>query len=76
MTIAMVTIFASTEKKLCGCLLGSCNSPRDIPRLISLWRNGQLDLAGMITHRRPLSEINEGFADLAAGRGIRTVIEL
>ena len=75
-TIPMVTIFASTEKKLCGCLLGSCNSPRDIPRLISLWRNGQLDLAGMITHRRPLSEINEGFADLAAGRGIRTVIEL
>jgi Zn-dependent alcohol dehydrogenase len=72
----MVTIFASTEKKLCGCLLGSCNSPRDIPRLISLWRNGQLDLESMITHRRPLAEINEGFADLAAGRGIRTVIEI
>jgi len=75
-TIPMVTIFASTEKKLCGCLLGSCNSPRDIPRLISLWRSGQLDLESMITHRRPLAEINEGFADLAAGRGIRTVIEI
>ena len=75
-TINNAVIFASTEKKLCGCLLGSCNSPRDIPRLVALWRTGQLDLASMVTSRRPLSEINEGFADLAAGRGIRTVISI
>ena len=75
-TINNVVIFASTEKKLCGCLLGSCNSPRDIPRLVALWRTGQLDLASMVTSRRPLTEINEGFADLAAGRGIRTVISI
>jgi Zn-dependent alcohol dehydrogenase len=75
-SIPNVVVFASLEKKLCGCLLGSCNSPRDIPRLVALWRAGHLDLAGMITHRRPLEEINEGFADMAAGRGIRTVIDL
>jgi S-(hydroxymethyl)glutathione dehydrogenase / alcohol dehydrogenase len=75
-TINNVVIFASTEKKLCGCLLGSCNAPRDIPRLLALWRAGHLDLEALITSRRPLAEINEGFADLAAGRGIRTVIEI
>ncbi|MFM7274748.1 MAG: Zn-dependent alcohol dehydrogenase [Gammaproteobacteria bacterium] len=75
-TLPWFTIFASTEKKLCGCLLGSCNAPRDIPRLVSLWRSGRLDLAGMITHRRPLEEINLGFADMAAGRGIRTVLAI
>jgi Zn-dependent alcohol dehydrogenase len=75
-SIPNVVVFASLEKRLCGCLLGSCNSPRDIPRLVALWRAGHLDLAGMITHRRPLEQINEGFADMAAGRGIRTVIDL
>jgi S-(hydroxymethyl)glutathione dehydrogenase / alcohol dehydrogenase len=70
------TIFAFTEKKLVGCLLGGVNSVRDIPRLIDLWQSGLLDLEGLITSRRPLSEINEAVDDLRAGRGIRTVIEL
>lgn len=69
-------LFAATEKKLCGCILGSCNSLRDIPKMIRLWKQGLLDLEGMVTGRRPLAEINEGFADLAANRGIRTVIEI
>lgn len=74
--IPCAVLFASLEKKLCGCLLGSSNSMREIPRLIALWQAGKLDLDGMITARRPLAEINEGFADLAAGRGIRTVLEI
>jgi Zn-dependent alcohol dehydrogenase len=28
----------------------------------------------MVTARRPLAEINEAVADMAAGRGIRTVM--
>ena len=64
------------EKKLMGCFLGSCNSLRDIPRMIAMWRAGQLDLEALVTARRPLDEINEAFADLAAGVGIRTVIDL
>jgi len=75
-TIENVVVFAATEKKLCGCLLGSCNSLREIPRMIALWRAGQLDLEGLITARRPLAEVNEGFADMQAGRGIRTVIAI
>lgn len=75
-TLENVVLFAATEKKLCGCLLGSCNSLREIPRMIALWRAGQLDLEGLITSRRPLAEVNEGFADMAAGRGIRTVISI
>ncbi|MGZ4681119.1 MAG: Zn-dependent alcohol dehydrogenase [Acidimicrobiales bacterium] len=70
------TLFAFTEKKLLGCLLGGVNSPRDIPRLIGLWQAGLLDLEGLITSRRPLAEINDAMDDLRAGRGIRTVITL
>ncbi|QFU75899.1 Zn-dependent alcohol dehydrogenase [Halioglobus maricola] len=76
LTIPNVVLFQALEKKLCGCLLGSSNSLFEIPRLLRLWRAGDLDMAGMITHRRPLAEVNEGFADLEAGRGIRTVIEI
>ena len=39
-----------------------------------MWRNGKLDFEAMISSRRPISEINEGLADLRAGRGIRTVL--
>jgi Zn-dependent alcohol dehydrogenase len=66
----------SVSQKLLGCLLGGVNSPRDIPRLISLWQAGLLDLEGLVTARRPLTEINQALDDLRAGRGIRTVISL
>jgi len=74
--IPNVVLFTISQKKLCGCMLGGVNSLRDIPRLISLWQAGRLDLEGMVTARRPLEEVNEGLADLAAGRGIRTVMEI
>ncbi|MDX1736125.1 MAG: Zn-dependent alcohol dehydrogenase [Halioglobus sp.] len=71
-----LTLFSSFEKKLCGCLMGSSNSLREIPRLASLYKSRQLDLERMVTRRRPLEEINEAFDDLKAGRGIRTVLEI
>jgi S-(hydroxymethyl)glutathione dehydrogenase / alcohol dehydrogenase len=75
-TISPMVLFGIQEKKLVGCLLGSCNSQRDIPRLVALWQAGRLDLEGLITNRRPLTDINEAFADLGAGRGVRTVISM
>ena len=74
--IPHAVLFTISGKKLCGCMLGSVNSLREIPRLISLWQAGKLDLEGMITSRRPLAEINEACDDLAKGRGIRTVLEI
>lgn len=75
-TLAPASLFVVSGKRLLGCLLGSCNSIRDIPRLLGLWRAGRLDLESMITARRPLAEINEAIADLNAQRGIRTVLSL
>ena len=54
----------------------SCYGRRDIPRFIDLWRTGRLDLDGMITARRPLTEVNEAMADMTAGVGLRTVLEI
>ena len=75
-TIPIPAMFVLSEKKLLGCALGSSNSLREIPRLIALWQAGRLDLEGLITARRPLSEVNEAFADMRAGKGIRTVLAM
>ena len=75
-TIKPAVGFALGEKKLQGCFLGTSNPNREFPRLLSLWRAGKLDLEGMVTARRPLTEINEAFDDMRAGRGIRTVLEI
>ena len=63
-------------KRLLGCTLGSCNSQRDIPRFVAMWQAGQLDLDALVTHHRPIEEINEAFADMEAGIGIRTALSL
>lgn len=76
LTIPHAVLFQALEKTVCGCLLGSSNSPYEIPRLLRLWRKGLLDMESMISRRRPLAEVNEGFDDLEQGRGIRTVIEI
>ena len=73
-TIAPAAAFTISEKKLVGCTLGSANSLREIPRLISLWQQGRLDLDALLTHRRPIDQINDSLDDLRAARGVRTVL--
>ncbi len=75
-SISPAALFTITEKKLLGCTLGSCNSLRDIPRIVELWRAGRIDLEALITARRPLAEINQAATDLRDGLGVRTVLEI
>jgi S-(hydroxymethyl)glutathione dehydrogenase/alcohol dehydrogenase len=49
---------------------------RDFPWLVSLYLDGKLMLDELITRRIALDEINDGFAGLGRGEGIRTVVEL
>jgi S-(hydroxymethyl)glutathione dehydrogenase/alcohol dehydrogenase len=62
------------EKNLRGSYYGTANIRRDFPRLINLWRSGQLDLEGMITRRLSIEEINDAFTAMQAGDVIRQVI--
>lgn len=75
-TLKNVVLFQALGKHLHGCLLGSCNSLYDVPRMAKLWEGGQLDLEAMVSRRRPLEEVNEAFADLENGVGIRTVLSI
>lgn len=73
--LPMPAMFLAHEKKLIGSLLGSCNGHRDVPRFLALWRKGALDLESMISHRRPIEDVNLGLDDMRASRGLRTVLE-
>ena len=74
--IGPAAIFVISGKRLVSSVLGGCNSLREIPRLVDLWRAGRLDLESLVTARRPLEEINQAMDDLRAGRGVRTVLTL
>ena len=53
---------------------GSLNPRADIPKLLGLYREGQLKLDELITKRYKLEQINEGFAALKQGGVARSVI--
>jgi Zn-dependent alcohol dehydrogenase len=74
LTIHPAALFGMWEKKLLGCILGSCNSLRDIPRFIDLWRAGKLDLEALISARYPLENINDALDEMRARRGVRHVV--
>lgn len=61
-------------KTVVGCQYGSVVPARDFPMLLDLWRTGRLPLDRLITRRIALSEVNDAFADLEHGNGIRSVI--
>jgi len=72
--IPIPALFLTHEKKVMGSLLGSCHSHRDVPRFLALWRAGKLDLESMVSHRRPIEDVNAGLDDMRASRGLRTVL--
>jgi len=64
------------EKRIVRSSYGDALPQRDFPWLVEQYLEGRLLLDELITRRIRLDEINDGFADLAAGVGTRTVIEL
>ena len=62
------------EKQVVGSLFGSGNPRADIPKLLGLYREGQLDLDGLVTKTYPLDGVNEGYEDMRAGKNIRGVL--
>jgi S-(hydroxymethyl)glutathione dehydrogenase/alcohol dehydrogenase len=62
------------RKELVGCIFGNANPRRDITRLLRLYEEGQLKLDELVTQRYPLERINDGYADLRAGKNLRGLI--
>ncbi len=61
-------------RSLVGSYLGSAIAATDIPAHENLWRQGRLDVEGLITSTVGLDDVNEAMDRLAEGRGLRQII--
>ncbi|MDX2380987.1 MAG: NDMA-dependent alcohol dehydrogenase [Acidimicrobiia bacterium] len=75
-TESSVNLFelAMWNKEIKGTIFGSLNPRADIPKLLGLYRDGQLKLDELITNRYTLDEVNEGYQAMRDGENIRGVI--
>jgi len=55
---------------------GLTNPTVDIPRYCNLYREGKLAIDGMITHKYPLSKVNEAVAKVQTGQAGRVALEI
>jgi S-(hydroxymethyl)glutathione dehydrogenase/alcohol dehydrogenase len=62
------------QKQVRGALFGDCNPLYDVPKLLRLYRSGDLKLDELITWRYRLDELNDAYRDLAEGKNIRGVV--
>jgi S-(hydroxymethyl)glutathione dehydrogenase/alcohol dehydrogenase len=65
---------AEADQRILGCNYGSIVPQRDIPQLVDLLMDGDLDLESMVSARRPLAEAADALADLASGRVLRQLL--
>jgi S-(hydroxymethyl)glutathione dehydrogenase/alcohol dehydrogenase len=63
------------EKRIVRSSYGDAVPRRDFPWIANEYLAGRVKLDELITRRIALDEINDGFASLARGEGIRTVIQ-
>ncbi|MGP4025906.1 NDMA-dependent alcohol dehydrogenase [Actinomadura sp. 3N407] len=64
----------SYQRQVRGALFGDCNPLYDVPKLLGLYRSGDLKLDELITRRYRLDEVNDAYRDLADGKNIRGVV--
>lgn len=67
---------AYNGQRIFGSKMGSSVPQTDIPRLIRLYRAGQLKLEELVSNRYPLAQINEAIACTKRGDAIRNVVEM
>jgi S-(hydroxymethyl)glutathione dehydrogenase/alcohol dehydrogenase len=62
------------EKRIRGSLFGSSNPRFEIPRVLSQYMKGRIDLDSLITQEYKLEEINQGYQDMRDGKNLRGLI--
>lgn len=57
-----------------GTFMGDCNPVTDTPMILQHYRDGNLEIDALITHRFSLEDINTGFDLMKSGEAVRTVV--
>jgi S-(hydroxymethyl)glutathione dehydrogenase/alcohol dehydrogenase len=58
-----------------GTAFGGARGRTDVPKIVDWYMGGRIEIDSLITHKLPLSRINEAFDLMRAGCSIRTVVE-
>ncbi len=62
------------EKTVKGCWYGSSNVQKDVPKLIELYKSGELKLDELISRTIKVDDVNEAFEAMEKGEVARSVI--
>ena len=62
------------EKRLQGSMMGSNQFRTDMPRMVSMYLDGRLDLDAMVSKTLTLEEVNDGYELMKRGEIARSVI--
>jgi S-(hydroxymethyl)glutathione dehydrogenase/alcohol dehydrogenase len=54
--------------------MGNVKGRSQLPGLLDHFAQGRLNLADLVTHRLPMSEVNQGFDLMRSGHSLRTVV--
>ncbi len=73
-TLDIVPRFLITGRRVCGSSFGGVKGRDQVPELVQLYIDGQLDVDAFISHRITLDEVNTGFELMERQDGIRSVI--
>jgi S-(hydroxymethyl)glutathione dehydrogenase/alcohol dehydrogenase len=65
---------AAFQKRIVGCLFGNANPRFDIPKLLDLYRQGELMLDELVTRTYDLDQVNQGYEDMRTHRNVRGMI--
>ncbi|HKH50932.1 MAG TPA: NDMA-dependent alcohol dehydrogenase [Mycobacterium sp.] len=68
-------LFTMLQKTLKGNIFGGGSSHIETPKLVGLYKSGQLKIDEMVTSTYSLENINDGYADMLDGKNIRGVIK-
>jgi S-(hydroxymethyl)glutathione dehydrogenase/alcohol dehydrogenase len=58
-----------------GTAFGGARGRTDVPKIVDMYMDGRINIDDLITHKMPLTRINEAFDLMHAGKSIRSVVE-
>ncbi len=58
-----------------GTAFGGARGRTDVPSIVDMYMEGQIQIDPLITHKMPLENINEAFHLMHSGKSIRSVVE-
>jgi S-(hydroxymethyl)glutathione dehydrogenase / alcohol dehydrogenase len=64
------------ERRVLGSIYGSARPERDFVKILDLYLAGRLPLERLISHHRPLDDVDGAFALMNSGEALRVVLDL